>query len=86
VVAGDRRAETLDTLAEVENYRGDSKNALAIEDQALTMASAGNRSALERNRKRFETGAPSPEVDRERERLDGSPHESRDDEDKVRKS
>jgi tetratricopeptide (TPR) repeat protein len=52
-----------DSLAEVYNYRGDRKQALATEDLGLAKKPpAALAAAMLENRKRFETGGPTPDV------------------------
>lgn len=56
--------ELLDTLAEVQHYRGDRVAALASEDRAIAAASADSRPSLVQNRARFtdDRFADSPDV------------------------
>jgi thiol-disulfide isomerase/thioredoxin len=64
VVAARRDAQRLDTLAECNHVMGLTKEALALEDEALGLAAGSSLEPLVRaNRKRFETGTePAPEV------------------------
>jgi thiol-disulfide isomerase/thioredoxin len=60
MVKDSKQANEIDTLAEVYNFRGEKKLALETEDRALALASPADKSALEANRKRYETGATTP--------------------------